>query len=80
MSSELRYPKWQEPLAAAALEIESRRLLEKLQEVEKTVSRRIEEFTSATSDDDELRALHDGLSLTQCLRRETMKLSKGKAT
>ena len=70
MSSELRYPQWQGPLAEATLELDPRRMLEKLQRAEEILMLRLQALAGDASDEDELRALHDGLSLIRSMREE----------
>jgi len=70
MSLGLRYTQWQEPLAAAIIEIDRQQLVEKLQKAEVIIVRRMQELGSGETEENELRALHDGLSLIRGIRKE----------
>jgi hypothetical protein len=70
MKLSLKYPQWQEPLAAAIIEMDRRQLIEKLQDAEVIIVRRIEELGSSETEEIELRALYDGLSLIRGIRQE----------
>jgi hypothetical protein len=66
----LKYPQWQEPLAAAIIEIDRQQLIEKLQQAEVTMIHRMQELGCGETDENELRALYDGLSLIRGIRQE----------
>jgi hypothetical protein len=70
MSLGLKYPQWQEPLAAAIIEIDRQQLIEKLKEAEVIIVRRMQELGSGETEENELRALYDGLSLIRGIRQE----------
>jgi hypothetical protein len=64
----LKYPQWQEPLAAAILEFDALRLRGKLQEAEDAISKRLVVLKSENDNEDEFRALYDGLSLIRDIK------------
>jgi hypothetical protein len=70
MESRLQYPQWQETLATAVVELNPQRLLEKLQKAEEIIHQRVRELTNDTAEENELRALYDGLSLIRIVRKE----------
>ena len=60
---DLKYPQWQEPLAAAILEFDPQRLHEKLQRAEAAIVNRLEELALEPGNQLERLALFDGLSI-----------------
>ena len=67
---DLTYPQWQEPLAAAILEFNSRQLDEKIHKAEEAIANRFKELEFAQDNRHERLALSDGLSiLTRCEKR-----------
>ena len=66
---DLKYPQWQEPLAAAIVEFDAQQLPEKLRKAADAIATRLEELASAKDHLDEVRALHDGLFLIQDVKR-----------
>jgi hypothetical protein len=63
----LKYPQWQEPLVAAILENEPKRLQEKLHHAKELIGKRLDELKAERSDE-EFRALYDGLTLIRSFR------------
>jgi hypothetical protein len=70
MKLSLKYPQWQEPLAAAIIEIDRQQLVEKLEKAEVIILHRMRDLGRGETDENELRALHDGLSLIRGIRQE----------
>ena len=64
----LRYPQWQKPLAAAILEFDAQQLRGKVQEAENAISKRFQELKFDKDNEDELRALYDGLFLIRNIK------------
>jgi hypothetical protein len=69
MSQKLKYPQWQEPLAAAILEFDAQQLPGKLQRAEDAIAKRFQELTSEQVNGAEFRALTDGLTLLRDIRK-----------
>ena len=67
---ELKYPQWQEPLVAAILERDPRRLQEKLHRAGELIGKRLDELKIDQRTDAEFRALYDGLSLIRSFRKD----------
>jgi hypothetical protein len=65
----LKYPQWQEPLAAAILEFDAQVLPEKLQKAEDAIAKRFQELTVREGDGEEFRALTDGFTLLRDIRK-----------
>lgn len=72
MNTVLKYPRWQEPLAAAILEFNPQQLGGKLEKAEEAIAGRIEELVTESGDEHERRALRDGLSIVQGVRRDRL--------
>lgn len=66
---DLKYPQWQEPLAAAIMEFDAQRLPGKLQKAEDAIATRLQKLASAKDHLDEVRALHDGLWLIRDIKK-----------
>ena len=75
----LKYPLWQEPLAAAILEFSPQQLPEKLQRAEEAIANRIHELTAEKNNEDELRALSDGLSIIRGVKQDRVALPDQKS-
>ena len=69
MKMNLKYPQWQEPLAAAILEMDPKKVREKAQAAREAIGVRICELALSKDSRDELRALHDGASLIRVLKQ-----------
>jgi len=57
----LKYRQWQEPLAAAIQEFDAQRLRQKLQKAHEAIAKRLQQVASEKDNQDERRALNDGL-------------------
>jgi hypothetical protein len=68
----LKYPQWQEPLAAAILEFDPKRLLAKVRAAEEAIGVRICELARSKDSRDELRALADGASLIRGIKQDRL--------
>ena len=68
----LKYPRWQEPLAAAILEFDPRRFREKAQAAEEAIGIRLCELAVSKDTRDELLALTDGASLIRSIKRDRL--------
>jgi hypothetical protein len=69
MDNILKYPQWQEPLAAALVELDPKLLQEKLKHVAQLIGKRLDELKVETCADEEFRALYDGLSLIRSFKK-----------
>ena len=68
----LKYPQWQEPLAAAILEFDRQKLREKVQRAEEAIASRIEELATEQGDERERLALFDGLSILRGVKKDRL--------
>jgi len=68
----LKYPQWQEPLAAAILEFNAQQLRGKVQRAEEVITYRIQELSVDKGNEEERRALSDGLSIIRSLKRDRL--------
>ena len=73
MSQKLKYPQWQEPLKAAILEFDIQQLLGKVQKAEEVIADRIQELSFDQGNEEERRALSDGLSIIRSLKQGRLK-------
>jgi hypothetical protein len=64
----LKYPQWQQPLAAALLEFNAQKLCEKIQKAEEEITRRFRDLEFDDATQEERRLLHDGLNLIRLLK------------
>ena len=71
----LKYPQWQEPLAAAVLEFNPQQLPGKVQRAEEAISKRIDELAFEQGDQRERLALFDGLSILQSVKKGRLGIS-----
>ena len=69
---DLKYPQWQEPLAAAILEFDALQLRRKLQEAKEAIADRFRELAFEKDNQEELRLLSDGLSILRCLKKDRL--------
>jgi hypothetical protein len=72
MSQKLKYPQWQEPLAAAILEFDAQQLRGKIQKAEEVIADRIQELSFDNGNEEERRVLSDGLSIIRRLKKERL--------
>jgi hypothetical protein len=72
---DLKYPKWQEPLATAILEFDPQQLSAKLQSAEEAIFNRIGEL-AFEKDAKEGRLLSDGLSVIRSLKEHRLRQSR----
>jgi len=68
----LKYPQWQEPLAAAILEFNPQQLPGKVQRAEEAIVKRIEELALEQGDQRERLALSDGLFVLQNVKKDRL--------
>jgi|HubBroStandDraft_4_1064222.scaffolds.fasta_scaffold86833_1 hypothetical protein len=73
MSQKLKYPQWQEPLKAAILEFDIPQLPGKVQKAEEVIADRIQELSFDQGNEEERRALSDGLSIIRSLKQGRLK-------
>jgi hypothetical protein len=71
MSSELKFPKWQEPYLEALMETDDRKLVERVKLAESAIFMRLRAIQS-DSDITEKQAIEDALSGLTVLKRETV--------
>ena len=69
---ELKYPQWQEALAAALLEFNSQQLRGKLQRAEEAITKRFQELEFEKDNQEELRLLSDGLSIIRDVKEDRL--------
>ena len=69
---DLKYPKWQEPLAAVILEFDVQRLCAKAQTAEEAITKRLKELGLDEDQQQERLALFDGLSIIRRLKRDRL--------
>ena len=69
---ELKYPQWQEALAAAILEFNPQELRGKLQRAEEAITRRFRELAFEKDNQEELRLLADGLSIIRDVKEDRL--------
>jgi hypothetical protein len=72
MHTDLKYPQWQAPLYAAILELDLRKLSEKLRLAEAAISNRADELAFEQTSHEERRALADGLYVVRMLRKDRL--------
>jgi len=75
MSLKLKYPRWQEPLAAVILEFDPQQLTVKIQRAEEAIAHRLEELGEGKDSEHELRLLADGISILRTFKQEHLKSS-----
>ena len=75
---DLKYPRWQEPLAAAILEFDVQRLHIKLQDANNAIAGRFEELAFEKDNQEELRLLSDGVSILRRLTKDRLGSPAGK--
>jgi hypothetical protein len=68
-ATQLRYPKWQQALQQAILELDPDKLQERVVEAERVILDRVLEIQQAENGVDERIAIDDGLSLLRTLKR-----------
>jgi prephenate dehydrogenase len=71
------YPKWQPQLMAAIAETNSDKLLERVKEAQKAISKRLDKISRSTSHAAEIKALEDAMDTLDALR---IKASQPKAS
>ena len=65
------YPKWQPQLMAAIVETDPDKILERLKEAEKAISKRFEKISRSTSHAAEIEAIEKAMDTLDVLRRKT---------
>jgi hypothetical protein len=76
----LKYPQWQEPLAAALLEFNPRELSAKIERAQEAITRRFKELEfERNNNEEELRLLNDGLFILEELGDRFPKFPDSKA-
>ena len=75
---DLKYPQWQEPLAAAILELNRDLLLEKAQKAGEAIAQRIEQLAFDLGNERERRLLFDGLDLLRSVRKKRLGIPEAK--
>jgi hypothetical protein len=77
MDTDLKYPNWQQPLAAAILEFNPRKLPAKIQKAEAAIASRFQELAFEMDSLEESRLLSDGSSVLQELKKDRLLLNPG---
>ena len=72
MSQKLKYGQWQESLKAAILEFNAQQLRGKVQKAEEVITDRIQELSLDNGNEEERRALSDGLFILQSLKKDRL--------
>jgi hypothetical protein len=72
MLQDLKYPKWQQPLAAAILEFDANQLPAKIQRAEEAIVSRFQELSFGMRNQEELRLLSDGLAIVRDLKQDRL--------
>ena len=72
MNQDSKYPKWQQPLAAAIHEFDPQQLLEKIQRAEQAIVSRYQELPFEMRHQEELRLLYDGLAIVRDLKEDRL--------
>ena len=72
MSQKLKYGQWQESLKAAILEFNAQQLRGKVQKAEEVITERIQELSLDNGNEEERRALSDGLFILQSLKKDRL--------
>jgi hypothetical protein len=75
MNKDLKYPNWQESLAAAILEFNPQKLPAKIQRAEAAIASRFQELAFERDSLEESRLLSDGSSILQELKKERLLLN-----
>jgi hypothetical protein len=65
------YPKWQPQLMTALVETDPDKILERLKEAEKAISKRFEKISRSTSHAAEIEAIEKAMDTLDVLRRKT---------
>jgi hypothetical protein len=73
--AELPYPKWQGPLKEVVLEFDREKLFEKALEAENLILERLRQLEESRNSHSERRAIGDGLSLLETIKRERLSTS-----
>ena len=76
MSLQLKYPRWQELLAAAILEFDPNQRSVKIQRAEEAIACRLKKLGDRKDNKQEGRLLRDGISILRTMKQERIKSSK----
>jgi hypothetical protein len=68
----LKYPQWQEPVQAAIVEFQPKKLAEKLKAAEAAITRRIQQLSRGQKDTRELEALFYAQELLDSIRQDRL--------
>jgi len=74
---EIIYPKWQPQMRSALVETNPDKLLERVKEAEKAISKRLDKISRSTSHAAEIKAIEDAMDTLDVLR---IKASQPKAS
>lgn len=72
MDWNLKYPNWQEPVAAAILEFNPMQLLAKMRKAEEAIANRLRELAVEKNNDEERRLLSDSLSVLRRVKEDRL--------
>jgi hypothetical protein len=72
MHQNFKYPKWQEPVAAAILEFNSQQFLAKIQKAEEAIAGRLQELTSEENSQEERCLLYDTISILRGVKHDRL--------
>ena len=68
----LRYPDWQKPYQDALIEVDEKKLLERLSVAEAAISKRLQALAAGADHHAERQAIHDALAFIRVLKRDTV--------
>jgi hypothetical protein len=74
-SSRLLYPEWQQPYHAALLEVDPKKLAERIAETETAMFSRLQQLSQSQESQDghaEREAIHDAITVLRVIKRETL--------
>ena len=76
-SSHLPYPEWQQPYHAALLEVDPKKLAERIADTETAMFKRLEQLSQSQESQDgyaEREAIQDAITVLRVIKRETLAL------
>ena len=72
-SSALRYPEWQRPYQAALLEVDPKKLGERVAETEAAIFKRLQQLSNSQDGQAERQLIQGAISALKILKRESLK-------
>jgi hypothetical protein len=71
-SSPLPYPEWQQPYHAALLEVDPKKLAERIAETETAMFKRLQQLSQSPDGHAEREAIQDAITVLRVIKRETL--------